>query len=427
MSSDLARRNLGRPAATLDFDYAGDRALGRRGLRPANPRVSVVVPAKGEAANIREVLPYLSDYYETIVVLSDADRESVEAARAALPSAKVVFQTRKGKGNALVQGFEQANGDVIVTFDVDGSADPHEIPRFVEALTRGADLAKGSRFCPGGGSQDITQFRSLGNFGLNLVASGLTGTRFTDLCYGFNAFWADQLPVLCLPEAGSEYPQFGDGFEIEAMTIGRFALAKAIIIEVPSYEYDRYHGESNLNAIRDGFRVLGTLFRDRFHSRRYRDLARRLRASGTAVGKPFWMLAHPRTRARQDAVGADFPGEVQRTLNKAWAAHPGVPEVIRMEVAIAAAEVGNNVLDHAGRGRDLKIKVKVWVFDGQVRVEFNDDGLPVRSGIDLSAIEMPDVMAENGRGLALARAALSELTYDSDDLGNRWTLLSRPY
>ena len=41
--------------ATLDFSYVGDRALGRRGLRPAHPRVSIVVPAKDEAKNIREI------------------------------------------------------------------------------------------------------------------------------------------------------------------------------------------------------------------------------------------------------------------------------------------------------------------------------------------------------------------------------------
>jgi glycosyltransferase involved in cell wall biosynthesis len=294
MAAELAESRFGPAAATLEFDYDGDRALGRRGLRPPLPRVSVVVPAKDEAANISEVLPYLSSFFEVIVVVSENDHESARAAVEALPSARVIYQTRKGKGNALVCGFEEANGDVIVTFDVDGSADPHEIPRFVEALTRGADLAKGSRFCSGGGSQDITQFRALGNRGLNVLASAMTGTRFSDLCYGFNAFWADQLPVLCLPDTDADTPQHGDGFEIETLIIGRFAFAKAIIIEVPSYEYDRYHGETNLNAVRDGFRVLWTILKDRFHGRRYRDLASRLRASGTVVGKPFWMLANPR-------------------------------------------------------------------------------------------------------------------------------------
>jgi glycosyltransferase involved in cell wall biosynthesis len=416
---------FGPPVSTLEFDYAGDRALGRRGLRPPQPRVSVIVPAKGEAENILEILPYLSGFFEVIVVLSEDDRASAEAAVTALPSARVIHQTRKGKGNALACGFIHANGDVIVTFDIDGSADPHEIPRFVEALTRGADLAKGSRFCPGGGSQDITQFRSLGNYGLNLAASALTGTRFTDLCYGFNAFWADQLPVLCLPDTAAEGPQRGDGFEIEAMIIGRFAISNAIIIEVPSYEYDRYHGESNLNAIRDGFRVLWTLLRDRVRSRRYRALASRLRAAGNSVGKPFWMLANPRTRALPAAVGADFPAEVQRVLEEAWANHPEVPETTRMEIAIAAAEISSNVIDHAGRGRDVTALMQLWVLADEVRIEFIDDGSPAE--VDLAALRMPDVMAENGRGLVIARASLRELTYHRDELGNHWMLVSRPF
>jgi glycosyltransferase involved in cell wall biosynthesis/anti-sigma regulatory factor (Ser/Thr protein kinase) len=425
MTAELARTDIGPATALVEFDYAGDRALGRRGLRPPQPRVSVVVPAKDEAANILEILPYLSGFFEVIVVVSEDDHSSAEAATTALPSARVVHQTRKGKGNALACGFSQVNGDVIVTFDIDGSADPHEIPRFVEALTRGADLAKGSRFCPGGGSQDITQFRSLGNYFLNLMASALTGTRFTDLCYGFNAFWADQLPVLCLPEPTAEGPQRGDGFEIEAMIIGRFAISRAIIIEVPSYEYDRYHGESNLNAIRDGFRVLWTLLRDRVRSRRYRAMASRLRAVGNSVGKPFWMLANPRTRALQAATGTDFPAEVQRNLEQAWDNHPDVPETTRMEVAIAAAEISSNIVDHAGRGRDLKVLMQLWVLPDEVRIEFVDDGLP--ADVDLALLQMPDVMAENGRGLAIARASLRDLSYHRDSAGNHWTLISRRF
>jgi glycosyltransferase involved in cell wall biosynthesis/anti-sigma regulatory factor (Ser/Thr protein kinase) len=426
MTAELTESTFGPTTATLEFDYAGDRALGRRGLRPPHPRVSVVVPAKDEADNIREILPYLSSFFEVIVVVSEDDHESARAAVEALPSARVIYQTRKGKGNALVCGFDEVNGDVIVTFDIDGSADPHEIPRFVEALTRGADLAKGSRFSAGGGSQDITQFRSLGNRGLNLLASGMTGTRFSDLCYGFNAFWADQLPVLCLPDPAAEDPQTGDGFEIETMIIGRFAFAKAIIIEVPSYEYDRYFGETNLNAIRDGFRVLWTILRDRVHGRRYRDLAKRLRSAGTSVGKPFWMLANPRAGATL-AASPDFLAELQRTLDNAWAQHLEVPESTRIEVTIAAAEVGSNIIEHAGRGRDLHVRMDLWVLADQVHIEFTDDGLPAEVDLDLASVRMPDVMAENGRGLALARASLRELSYRRDADGNRWTLVSHRF
>lgn len=414
------------PSTAVFADHTSDFEFDRRGLRPVNPRVSVIVPAKDEADNIREILPYLSAYDEVIVVVGRDDEESMDAALTTLPSAKVVHQTRKGKGNAMVCGFKEATGDVIVTFDVDGSADPHEIPRFVRALTAGADLAKGSRFCPGGGSQDITQFRAIGNNGLNLLATGLVSTRFTDLCYGFNAFWADQLPLLDLPEPDAEGAQVGDGFEIEAMIIGRFALSKAVIFEVPSYEHYRYHGHTNLNAIRDGFRVLWTLLRDRLHRRHYRALAGRLHPFGHSERRPNWMLHHPRTRVLQATSCPEFPEDIRRTLDVAWGDHDEVPEFVRLDMAIAAVEVGNNILEHAGVGRDLRIRMEVRVLGGEARVDFTDDGLP--AAMDLAAVRMPDPFAESGRGLALAQALLSDLSYSRDNEGrNRWTLVSQRF
>ena len=422
MTANVARSpSNSTPARSTD--YACDFTLARRGLRPAEPRVTVVVPAKDEAANIRAVLPYLGRFYEVIVVVSEDDEESARAAKTALPSAKIVHQTRKGKGNALVCGFRYVTGDIIVTFDVDGSADPHEIPRFVEALTNGADLAKGSRFCPGGGSQDITRFRAVGNFGLNVLATGLTGTRFTDLCYGFNAFWADQLPVLDLPSADADAPQVGDGFEIESMIIGRFALSKAIVVEVPSYEHDRYHGETNLNAIRDGFRVLWTLLRDRVHARRFRALAGRRRAAGGSMGRPAWMLNNPEIRVMHATSGPELPEDIHLALEEAWLDHDEVPENVRMGLSIAAPEVGNNILEHAGHGRDLRIRMDLRVLEDEVRIEFTDDGLP--ANVNLAAIRMPEPMAESGRGLALAQAFLSELSYCRDVKGNYWTFVSQ--
>ncbi len=283
----------GEPVIGPDGQRIIDRRRSANERRPADPRITVVVPAKNEAPNIREILPYLAEFHEVIVVVSEDDHESAEAARTALPSAKVIYQTRKGKGNALACGFAEVTGDAIVMFDIDGSADPHEIPRFVKALTDGADLAKGSRFCPGGGSQDITLIRSWGNTGLNLLASVLTNTRFTDLCYGYNAFWKDQLYMLDLPQTDvGDAPEMmrGDGFEIEALIIGRFALSGAAITEVPSFEYDRYHGRTNLNTFRDGFRVLWTILQDRLYARQTRALAKRRHASrmGTPQ-RPGWM------------------------------------------------------------------------------------------------------------------------------------------
>ena len=166
-------------------------------------------------------------------------------------------------GNALAVGFAAVTGDVVVMFDADGSADAAEIPRFVAALVAGADFAKGSRYLPGGGSVDITPLRSLGNKGLSGTANMLFGTAYSDLCYGYNAFWVDVLHDLDLPSISAPEAQWGDGFEIETVINARVAAAGLSVAEVPSFELDRIHGESNLRTFRDGWRVLRTLMTER--------------------------------------------------------------------------------------------------------------------------------------------------------------------
>ena len=239
--------------------------------RAVSPRVSVVVPTRNEARNLEVVLPAIAAVrpavHEVIVVDGHSVDDTTTTARTVLPTAKVITQTRRGKGNAMACGFAAATGDIIVMFDADGSADVAEIPRFVQTLKDGADFAKGSRFAVGGGSQDITWLRDLGNKGLNFVANTLFRTRFTDLCYGYNAFWSDLVPMLGLPAldapAAPGAMLWGDGFEIETVINCRFAAAGVTIVEVGSVELARIHGESNLRTFSDGSRVLRTIVAER--------------------------------------------------------------------------------------------------------------------------------------------------------------------
>jgi glycosyltransferase involved in cell wall biosynthesis len=250
--------------------------------RPERPRISVVVPTLNEARNLEVVLPELvrtvPDLHEVVVVDGGSVDDTLGTARRLLPDAVTCTQARRGKGNALATGFARVTGDVVVMFDADGSADPAEIPAFVAALTAGADFAKGTRFGEGGGSADITPIRRAGNEFLNTVVNRAFRTRFSDLCYGYNAFWADQLPVLDLPEHARPGPVdgsmlWGDGFEIETVINCRFAAAGVRITEVPSVERLRIFGSSNLHAVKDGLRVLRTIRTERTRARRAGRLA----------------------------------------------------------------------------------------------------------------------------------------------------------
>jgi glycosyl transferase family 2 len=214
------------------------------------PLVSVVIPARNEQQNIEWVLERLPSAHEVILVDGCSTDDTVAVARSARPGIVVLSDHGTGKGDALRVGFNAASGHFVVMLDADGSMDPREIPRFVDALMDGHDIVKGSRLLPGGGSADLSRLRSAGNRVLCGMVNVLYRARFTDLCYGYFAFRKSCLPLLKLCT---------DGFEIETEMVVCSLKAGLRITEVPSYELPRRHGASNLNAARDGVRVLYTL------------------------------------------------------------------------------------------------------------------------------------------------------------------------
>ena len=220
------------------------------------PKISVIFPTLNEANNLPLIFPHipLDLVSEVIIVDGRSTDGTVEVAKACLPNVKIVLEKTPGKGAALRAGYNAASGDILLVIDADGSNDPREISRYVRALLEGADFVKGSRFAHNGGTTDMPRYRKWGNGVFVWLVNTMFATSFTDLCYGYHAFWRYCLDLIDLEDV--------DGFEIDTTLYVRAVRERLRITEVPSFEGYRFYGEGKLKTIPDGWRVLTTIFRE---------------------------------------------------------------------------------------------------------------------------------------------------------------------
>jgi glycosyltransferase involved in cell wall biosynthesis len=260
------------------------------------------MPTLNEAENLRHVLPAIPGLVDELIIVDGESTDGTpDVVRQLRPDAVILREPRHGKGCALRAGFAAARGDIFVMMDADGSMDPCDIVTFVAALQAGADVAKGSRFLQGGGSSDLTFLRSAGNFMLTQAVRVAFGGRYSDLCYGYMAFWRYVLPTFV---GGT------DGFEVETFLNIRALAAGLRVVEVASYERARIHGQSKLRTFRDGSRVLLTIARERQMLRRAR--------SGLGVPRPVARtITDPAGRKPKAVVGLPAPKNGKASLREA--------------------------------------------------------------------------------------------------------------
>ena len=225
--------------------------------RIENSDVTVIIPTLNEEENIAGVIRELSQIgCRNILVIDGNSRDrTVEVAKEF--GVNVIPQNGRGKGSALRQAFDHdgLDGEAVVIMDADGSMNPKEILLFMKILDSGADLVKGSRFLPYGYSEDMSLIRRIGNRFFVLLVNRFWSANYTDLCYGFGAFRKDAIKKL-LPHLKST------NFEIETEVFIKAKKLGLKVVEVPSIEFRRRYGKSNLSIFKDGFRILKTIIEE---------------------------------------------------------------------------------------------------------------------------------------------------------------------
>jgi len=212
--------------------------------------VLVVVPTYNEAENLVAMVDALRGHDVDILIVDDDSPDGTGAMADELAAddetVSVLHRSeRTGLGPAYAAGFATAldrGYRIICQMDCDFSHDPADVPRLVDAVDRGADLAIGSRYVPGGGVENWPWHRRLLSAGGNLYARVMLRSKIRDMTAGYRAWSADALKRL--DPATSEAS--GYGFQVEMAW--RASTADMDISEVPIIFRDRLAGTSKMDS-----------------------------------------------------------------------------------------------------------------------------------------------------------------------------------
>jgi dolichol-phosphate mannosyltransferase len=234
------------------IERTDDAPGGPDGRRPpAGPLV--VLPTYQEAENIRDALAGIRRALRaaTVVVVDDEGGDGTadlaEAASHELGQIEVLRRpAKRGLAGAYIAGFKwglERGHDVLIGMDADLSHDATALPRLMQAIGDGADVAVGSRYVPGGSTVNWPLGRRLLSRGGNWYASHLLATGVSDMNSAFRAYRADVLRGVVLEDLQAE----GYGFLLEL--IHRLRQNDATIVEVPIVFADRVRGNSKMSPV----------------------------------------------------------------------------------------------------------------------------------------------------------------------------------
>jgi glycosyltransferase involved in cell wall biosynthesis len=224
--------------------------------------VSIVIPARNEEESLGKVLDEVSsvigeiENYKFEVIVVDNNSTDRTYTIGAEKGVKVLKETRPGKGMALLKGFNEAKGDIIIMMDADYSHSAREFPVFLKKIEDGCGLVIGSRQL--GKSDEYNFTRRFGNLFLTRSFRIFFGYFLTDALNGFKAFRKDVV---------KKHECVSKDFEIEIELIYYALKERMVVGEVKSHERARFGGKMKSSALIHGPKFLAAILK---YGARYR-------------------------------------------------------------------------------------------------------------------------------------------------------------
>lgn len=210
----------------------------------------MIIPTLNEAGCIEQTLSEIPKNSVDEIIVVDGHSADGTADIVRKLGYTILMQKSKGYGGAFAEGIDAATGDILVLMDADGSHDPADIPRLTDKLKEGYDFVVGVRYTPGSQSYDDTLIRHTGNMFFTFLVNLIHKVFVSDALYLYVAIRKDQFHKIQPKTTGFEYC-------VEVLIRAHKAGLK--IAQVPCIERLRIGGQSKVNALMDGLRILNVI------------------------------------------------------------------------------------------------------------------------------------------------------------------------
>jgi len=216
--------------------------------------LTLIIPAKSESESLPAVLKEIKDYEcKIIIILEASDIKTIEATKNF--NCRIVYQSGKGYGNALIEGMSVVETEYLCIFNADGSFQPIHLNKMLKACKNNLDFVFASRYMNEGGSDDDTFLTKIGNFIFSGIGNIFFSLKLSDILYTFLLGKTESFKKLGLKSNDFclcvEMP-------IKAKKNGMN------FIDMPSYERKRIAGKKKVNEFRDGFKILSYMIKSFF-------------------------------------------------------------------------------------------------------------------------------------------------------------------